>query len=266
MSTRFVFLLVLGLSLSLLVLACGRGEALSTPVAVIAPTATSVPESGVVGGISPELTRRAVDTLRQRDHMATMVASVPTPTAAPGEELNVPPPSLPEERGVWWYRPGVGDHSGQALLSVHPFGEAIDLLDGRAGGDYFPEIAAENEGLILLRLSSDLAELISAAEPDTASYYSRGNVETILYSRMVGSLAWEAASTSEPYLRIWTTFNWDGIDGSVTYRAGGVGVLDVLYPSEDDSVTRSYVGRVSQIPKFAYFTDPPILERVAGAP
>ena len=258
-----VSVVLLGLLAGVLGMACGDSSPAPTPVAVIAPTSTVAPVPGVSGGLSPELTRRASDTLRQRDHMATLMASVPTPTVVPGEELNISPPVLPEERGVWWYRPGSGDHSGAALLSAHPYGEAIDLLDGRASGEHYPEIFEKNKGLIISRLSSDLAELMIAAEPESAGYYSEDNVQTILYSRIGESLAWEAASTSEPYVRIWTTFEWDGADGPVIYRAGGVGVLEVVEPSEDDSWTRRYVGRLGQVPRFTYFTEAPILERVS---
>ena len=245
-------------------LACFGGEPAPTPVAVVGPAATSTVPPSVGGGLSPELTRRAVDTLRQRDHMSTLIASRPTETPVPGEELNRPPPGLPSERGVWWYKGGGGDHTGAALLFSHPYGEALDLLDGRIGEDYFPRIGDQNREMMLDGLVRETVDLVSAAERDSAGFYTKSQIGLILRNRMVGGLAWEAASTSEPYVRVWTQFEWEGIDGPVIYRVGAIGVVEVVAPEEDDRITKRYVGRLEQIPRFSHYSDTPILERVSS--
>ena len=263
LTTRFPVLPLLLLSALFAVGCFGRGP-VSTPVAVIVPTATVAVQPGESGGLSPELTRRAGDTLRQRDHMATLIAGRPTATPADGEEINQPPPGLPSELGVWWYKPGVGDHTGAALLDAHPYGEALDFLDGRRGDDYFPEIASTNRKLMIRGLVNDAAEIVSAAESDSAGFYNKGQLGVILTNRMGGALAWEAASTSEPYIRVWTQFKWDGLDGPVTYRVGAFGVVEIISPDEADNETRRYVGRLKQLPRFSHYSDSPILERVSA--
>ena len=260
---RVVLLLLVALWASAAV-ACFGGEPPPTPVAVISPTATVAVQVEGSGGLSPELTRRAADTFRQRDHMATLIAGQPTVTPSLGEELNRPPPGLPSEHGVWWYKPGGGDHTGAALLASHPYGEALDLLDGRAGDDYFPEIAEDNRELMLRGLVDEAVELVSAAESDTAGFYNHGQMVSILHNRMVAGLGWEVASTSEPYVRVWTEFVWDGSDGPIVYRAGAIGVVDIISPSADEPGTGRYVGRLMYVPRFSYYSDSPILERVAS--
>ena len=266
LSTSLLLLLAgLAVSLALLTLsACVGKTPPPTPLAVIAPTATAVVHSGGAGSLSPELTRRAEDTFRQRDHMATLIAGRPTETPVPGEELNVPRPGLPSERGVWWYKAGSGDHTGRALLDRHPYGEALDLMDGRSGERYFPEIAEENRNLMLRGMVAEAVDLIAAADSDTAGFYDSVQLNTLLHNRMGRELAWEAASTEKAYVRVWTEFVWDSLDGPVTYRMGGMGEVGVLKPSPDDGRTQRYVGRVGQVPLFSGYLGTPVLERVTA--
>ena len=246
--------------------ACGGPEPAPTPVAVLAPDPTPVAAAvaETTGGLSPELTRRAADTLRQRDHMATLLARRPTATPVPGEELNVPPPGRPAERGVWWYKPGAGDHSGAALLASHPYGPALDLLDGRMGGDHYPKIAAANRALMLDGLIDGAAELLAAAEPETAVGYSRGQIGLIIRNAMDRSLAWEVASTSAPYVRVWTDFDWDRRGELVNYRVGAMGVVGVQPPDAQDPMSYQYVGVLEQVPLFSHYSVDPVIERVSS--
>ena len=266
LSTRLLLSAALLLPLLFLLLAaCSDEGPAPTPVAVVAPAATPGPVAGSddSGGLSPELTRRAADTLRQRDHMATLIASRPTSTPVPGEELNVPPPGLPAERGVWWYRPGAGDHSGAALLSSHPYGQALDLLDGRMGGDHYPGIAAENRALMLRGLVRGAAELLAAAESETARGYNQGQIGVLIQGSMDEHLAWEVASTHQPYVRVWSEFRWERPRETVVYRVGAMGVVDVMPPDEQDPMSYRYVGVLEQVPLFSHYSDSPVIERVS---
>ena len=248
---------------SVALVSCSGSEPPSTPVTVVAPASTAVVEDTTDVGLSPELTRRAADTLRQRDHIATLIASRPTETPVLGEELNLPPPGVSSERGVWWYKPGTGDHSGAALLSIHPYGEALDLLDGSMDGERYPAIAAVNAERMLEALVDESVDLVLSAESESTGFLNRGQIGVRLWNDMERTMAWEVASTSEPMLRVWAEFDWQRIDGSVvTYRVGALGIVDVVPPDSEDSVSYRHVGKLRQVPFFSHYSDLPIIERV----
>ncbi len=155
-----------------------------------------------------------------------------------------PPPGADLD-GVWWWKPAgrpryesnkfryghPGDHTPEVVITEHPYGPQLDLMDGKF--DYFPGIEHGGRhfppapefyvqaplGMILNDVQLELAE----AEGLGAAWAGRIR-QTDLVESFARTAGWEIVDHEEPVVRFWGILSTQSMEHE--YRIG----FTVKYP------------------------------------
>ena len=210
----------------------------------------------------PALTHEAGELRRVAEEHASLMTSIPptpimTPTltveelressyvgvsreeAAAGIEVEVPVVGwFDQSEGLTFYRENGGDWTARSVRDSHPFARFV-YYDG-----YPSDVASFGDG----SLYEEVARNLAFGASEVVNFLGSPTPE--LVRTFMRELGWELRAGSEPYINVWTTFDFVSEGAMHTYAVGGVMRLDLvsrpLYGGEslDYLVPGPFVGPV----------------------
>ena len=180
---------------------------------------TSIPPTAVV---TPTFT---VDQLRESSFVG-----VSAEEAAAGIEVEVPVVGwFDPDEGLVFYRGSGGDWTGRGVRDAHPYARLV-YYDG-----YPADVASFANGTLYEEVARDLA--FGAA--DAAPWLGTPTPE--LVRTFMRELGWELRPGVDPYINVWTTFEYLTEGALHTYAVGGVMRLDVVSRALEGEEKLDYV-------------------------
>ena len=201
----------------------------------------------------PAMTHEA-DQLRRvaAQHAALLTSIPPTPVLTPtltvaqlkessflgvtaeeaGEGIEVEVPVVgwfdPDE-GLLFYRGSGGDWTGRSVRDSHPYSRFL-YFDG-----YPSDVASFANGSLYEEVARDLAFGASEVVPWL------GSPTPEIVRTFMRDLGWELLPGGEPYINVWTTFEFLTQGAMHTYAVGGVMRLDLVSRPQAGDQTLDYL-------------------------
>lgn len=205
------------------------------------PTAAAMPEPTLVPTDAPPQatpTDTSLPTSTAEPATATPEPTeVPEPTVSPEELIAamLTPPASADLDGVWWWRPAdrqryggsrylfshPGDHTPAVIITEHPYGPQLDLIDGRF--DHFPNLGQRHqeyppapEFYIKGALAPAIHDIIDnhiREEFINAFKTSSRHATAEIYESFLKTAGWEVVDHEEPVVRFWGTVTLTERDG-----------------------------------------------------
>lgn len=205
----------------------------------------------------PALTHEAQELRRVAEEHARLLTSIPpTPTLAPtvpwagaseggeenefagvsraeafeGIELGVPVEGwFDPKEGLDFHRDAGGDWTPRPVRQENPYAEFF-YFDG-----YPPDVASFANG----RIYEDLARNLAFGASEVVDFLGTPTPEIV--RTFMRGLGWELRSLDEPYINVWTTFDFYAQGALHRYAVGGVVRMDVVSRSGSDGELLEYL-------------------------